>query len=188
MRTNPLPVCQFAELYLNNILQVSLNAFLLSPPYQPPMPFLPLEKFCFHKLFFLHPPTLLLHPSLPLLLKMTLSLFLPSGPLHSQPVPPIFPLFLTTPTLLFSILSFSLIFSLSPCECCIRTFQILSGGGIFICIMERWKNVWGFKRAFSWWKIASLASPLFAAFLKAKVQHYQRKGLQSLSQVNIADL
>lgn len=44
-------------------------------------------------------------------------------------------------------------------------------------MMERWKNVWGFEQAFLWWKIASLASPPFAVFPKAKVYNYPKKGL-----------
>lgn len=59
--------------------------------------------------------------------------------------PPFFPLFLTTLTFLFSTLFFSL--SSCPCECCVRTLDLLLGGGSFAW-WRHGKIVLGFERAF----------------------------------------
>lgn len=90
------------------------------------------------------PPTLLHDPSPPLLLKMTLSLFLPSGPLLSQYVPPFFLSFQPLP---LSCFQFS---SSSSCVSFSQSFLNVSPGHLncvqqrHTCIINWWKGVWGF--------------------------------------------
>lgn len=76
------------------------------------------------------PPTLLHDPSPPLLLKMTLGLFLPSGPLFSQYVPPIFLSFQPLPLSCFQF-SFS-----SSCISFSQPFLNVSPGHLN-CVQQR---------------------------------------------------
>lgn len=77
------------------------------------------------------PPTLLHDPSPPLLLKMTLSLFLPSGPLLSQYVPPIFLSFQPLPLSWFQFSSSS-----SSCVSFSQSFLNVSSGHLN-CVRQR---------------------------------------------------
>lgn len=110
---------------------------------RPLTPFLPKEKFCFHKLFSLHSPThpQRLHPSRPLLQKMTQSIFtLWSSPLLARSTH--FPSLSNHP---YSP-GFNSLFSLS-----LRVLHQNINNSVWrrhIFTTESWKNVRGFERAF----------------------------------------
>lgn len=107
---------------------------LCLPHLRPLTPFLLLKEVLFSQVVF-SPPPIPPPPSLSLWLSCWKWLSVYFYPLVLSNVSlfhPFFPLFLTSPALLFSILFFfSFTFPPCPCECCIRTFLILSWRKIF---------------------------------------------------------
>lgn len=124
-----------------NVYKIYLNASPLSAPSQASHTLPPFERSSVFTSCFLSTP----HTSPPPLSlwlscwKWLSVYFYPLVLSNVSLFHPFFPLFLTSPALLFSILFFfSFTFPPCPCECCIRTFLILSWRR-HICMMKRWK-------------------------------------------------